>query len=189
MVLVDYCKAVDMVDDELLLQKLKIYGVENNVINCFKSNLVNRHKLVPISGKTSEMELMKRGVPHCSILGQLLFLVLIDDLPLDVSASIDQYADDRLVTSTVEYDSMPYLEANNMILGLELDDKFSFDFHVDQLCKKLYRGIAVLHKIRSYLSLQQKISSYNLTICPVINYVSIIWTTYDKENLERVLQF
>ena len=50
MVLVDYCNAFDMVDHELLWEKLKIYGVENNAINWFKSYLVNRHQFVSISG-------------------------------------------------------------------------------------------------------------------------------------------
>ena len=131
--LADYCKAVDMVGHELLLQKLKIYGVENNAINCFKSNLVNRHKLVCISGKTFGMASMKHGVPQCSILWSLLFLVLIDDLPFYVSAPFDQYTDYTTVTS-VEYDSIPYLQANVTLLGLELNDKLFFDFHVDQPC-------------------------------------------------------
>ena len=73
-------------------------------------------------------------------------------------------------------------------LGLELDDKLSFDVHVDQLCKKLSRRIAVLRKIRSYLSLQQRISFYNVMIRSIINYVSVVWTTCSKESLERVLK-
>ena len=67
MVLVDYCKAFDMVDHELLLDKLKIYGVENNAITWFKSYLVNRHQYVSISGKMSGMALMKHGVLQGSI--------------------------------------------------------------------------------------------------------------------------
>ena len=78
--------------------------------------------------------------------------------------------------------------ANATLLGLELDDKLSFDFHVNQLCKKLSGRIAVFRKIRSYLSLQQRISFYNVMICSVINYVSVIWTTCSKENLERVFK-
>ena len=54
--------------------------------------------------------------------------------------------------------------ANAALSGLELDDKLSFDFHVDQLCKKLSGRIAVLRKIRSYLSLQQRIFFYNVMI-------------------------
>ena len=73
-------------------------------------------------------------------------------------------------------------------LGLELDDKLSFDVHVDQLWKKLSGRIAVFRKIRSYLSLQQRISFYNVMIRSVINYVSVIWTTCSNENLERVLK-
>ena len=86
-------------------------------------------------------------------------------------------------------DGMPLKMVTNVsLLGLELDDKLSFDFHVDQLCKKLSRRIAVLRKIRSHLSLQQRISFYNVMIRPVINYVSVIWTTCSKENLERVFK-
>ena len=69
MVLVDYCKAFDMVDHKLLLEKLKVYGVENNAISWFKSYLVNRHQFVSISGKTSGMAFMKHGVLHGSIFG------------------------------------------------------------------------------------------------------------------------
>ena len=51
-------------------------------------------------------------------------------------------------------DGIPLKMVTNVtLLGLELDDKLSFDFHVDQLCKKLSRRIAVLRKIRSYISL------------------------------------
>ena len=56
------------------------------------------------------MALMKQGVPHGSILGPLLFIVLISDLPLRFSSSIDLYADDTTVTVSVEYDSIPYLQ-------------------------------------------------------------------------------
>ena len=78
--------------------------------------------------------------------------------------------------------------ANATRSGLELDDKLSFDFHVHQLCKKLSGRIAVYRKIRSYLSLQQRISFYNVMIRSVINYVSVIWTTCSKESLERLLK-
>ena len=56
-------------------------------------------------------------------------------------------------------DKIPLKMVTNVtLLGLELDDKLSFDFHIDQLCGKLSQQIAVLCKIRSYLSLQQRIS-------------------------------
>ena len=101
-----------MVDHELLLEKLKIYGVENNAINWFKSYLVNRHQFVSISGKTSGMAFMKHGVLQGSILGPLLFIVYTNDLPLHVSSSIDLYADDTTVTASVEYNSIPYLQVS-----------------------------------------------------------------------------
>ena len=101
-----------MVDHELLLEKLKIYGVKKIAINWFKFHLVNRHQFVSISDKSSGMALMKHGVPHGSILGPLLFIVFINDLPLLVSSSIDLYADDMTVTASVEYDLIPYLQVS-----------------------------------------------------------------------------
>ena len=153
MVLVDYCKAFDMVDHKLLLEKLKVYGVENNAINWFKSYLVNRHQFVSISGKTSGMALMKHGVPHGSILGPLLFIVLISDLPLRFSSSIDLYADDTTVTVSVEYDSIPYLQLSlnksvNEIAQWATSNKFQLN--ASKIIFLLVTGKHLASKIESY---------------------------------------
>ena len=138
MVLVDYCKAFDMVDHKLLLEKLKIDGVENNAFNWFKSYLVNRHQFVSISGKTSGMALMKHGVPQGSILGLLLFIVLINDLPLHVSKSINLYDDDTAVTVSVEYDLIPYAQVSlnksvNEIAQWATSNKFPLNASKNQI--------------------------------------------------------
>ena len=100
MVLVDYCKAFNMVDHGLLLDKLNVYGVTGDTMKWFQSYLADRHQLVYLGGCVSDMALMKHGVPQGSILGPLFFTVFINDLPLHVSSSeIDLYADDATITS------------------------------------------------------------------------------------------
>ena len=95
MVLVDYCKAFDMVDHGLLLDKLKLYGVGGETIKWLQSYLADRHQLVYLGGCVSDMVLMKHGVPQGSILGPLFFTVFINDLSLHVGSSeIDLYAND-----------------------------------------------------------------------------------------------
>ena len=111
MVLVDYCKAFDMVDHGLLLDKLKVYGVAGKTMKWFQSYLADRHQLVYLGGCVSDVALMKHGVPQGSILGPLFFTVFINDLPLHVSSSeIDLYADDTTITSSADCGSMGRLQ-------------------------------------------------------------------------------
>ena len=63
MVLVDYCKAFDMVDNGLFLDKLQVYAVVGKTMKWFQSYLADRHQLVYLGGSVSDMALMKHGVP------------------------------------------------------------------------------------------------------------------------------
>ena len=77
------------------------------------------------------------------------------------------------------------------LLGLEIDSELSFTYHVEKLCKKLSRldWIGVLNeKIRSCLPTKQRLLYYNTMIRSVLHYVSLIWTSCDKENLSRVFK-
>ena len=95
-----------MVDHVILLEKLEAYGVDNCSLEWFKSYLTNRRQLVSLSGKESGMVNIKHGVPQGSILGPLLFIVFINDLPLHVTSSqIDLHADDTTLIASVDYES------------------------------------------------------------------------------------
>ena len=56
------------------------------------------------------------------------------------------------------------------------------------ICKRLSSRIAVLRKIRVFLPLSQRLLYYNAIIRPVLSYVSVIWSSGDKELLNRVLK-
>lgn len=79
MVLVDYCKAFDMVDQSLLLDKLKVDGVGGKTVKWFQSYLADRHQLVYWGSCVSDMALMKHRVPQGSLLSPLFFTALIND--------------------------------------------------------------------------------------------------------------
>ena len=94
MVLLDLQKAFDTVNHPILLMKLKAIGLSESSIRWFTSYLSDRRQTVDLSGSFSPMSRISCGVPQGSILGPLLFLVYVNDMPAAVTNKLLLYADD-----------------------------------------------------------------------------------------------
>jgi len=120
LVFIDFRKAFDVIDRELL-KKLSIYGASPSSVAWFKSYLSERKQFISLGKTTSEQLTVKQGVPQGSILGPVLFLLFVNDMPLHVQKStMDIYADDITLSSSSNWKTIQSL---NQALSLDLSEE------------------------------------------------------------------
>ena len=107
-IFVDFQKAFDTVNHDILLKKLEHYGFRGVINNWFRSYLTDRKQKVVINGFESESKILPHGVPQCSVLGPILFLIYINDLHRSIKYSTTyHFADDtNLLHISKDYKSL-----------------------------------------------------------------------------------
>ena len=98
----DLKKAFDCCDHTILLSKLEKYGIRGSELLWFKSYLSDRKQFVSLHGKNSLLTDVLLGVPQGSILGPLLFLLYINDLPLASKLFALLFADDTTLLASAD---------------------------------------------------------------------------------------
>ena len=101
-IFLDIKKAFDTVNHEVLLNKLNCYGVSDKELLFVSSYLQSRTQFCSINGYQSTPKKVIRGVPQGSILGPLLFIIYMNDLPAYVQdANITMYADNTSLDKAI----------------------------------------------------------------------------------------
>ena len=93
----DFQKAFDSVPHKRLLSKLKATGINGNLLGWISNFLTDRTQQVTVNGALSQLIEVLSGVPQGSVLGPLLFLIFINDLPSCVQSDAYLFADDTKV--------------------------------------------------------------------------------------------
>ena len=111
----DFKKAFDSVPHIRLLSKLHSYGVRDPLLGWHKSFLIGRRQRVCVNDTVSLWHNVTSGIPQGSVLGPVLFLLYINDVPDNVASNVYMYADDTKI-----YRPMTYHE-DTTILQNDLD--------------------------------------------------------------------
>ena len=97
----DFAKAFDTVPHKRLLSKLKSWGINGNVLRWIHAFLSNRSQTVKVNGAKSESAPVVSGIPQGSVLGPILFVIFINDLPDSIVSGSFLFADDTKLFRTI----------------------------------------------------------------------------------------
>ena len=138
-VYLDFAKAFDSVPHQRLLMKIKGYGIAGKVWKWIEDFLLQRNQQVVVNGMKSLIALVLSGIPQGSVLGPLLFICFINDMPEVVHSSIQMFADDTKLFRTVNNPDHAQMLQSDLDALEEWSNLWQLKFNADK-CKVMHLG-------------------------------------------------
>ena len=135
----DIMKAFDQVPKCRLLHKISSYGIKGKILKWIENFLTNRTQTVIVNGVKSSESKVTSGVPQGSVLGPLLFVIYINDMPLCVNSSMYMYADDTKVFREIAHDDDVEKLQNDLDRLGKWSEDWLIRFHPEK-CSVLHLG-------------------------------------------------
>ena len=170
-----------------------------------------------IEDRISNTKGIRYGVPQGSVLGPLLFILYINDLPnISDKVRFILYADDANIVITADSeaeiisifevfcrDLVKWVNVNGLFLnikktnfmvftrrrhslGVLLDEKLTWSYHIAAVKAKMSRFIGSLYKLKKILPLKARLLSFNSLVQSHLNYCSLIWGFTNKCKIEQL---
>ena len=135
----DFAKAFDTVPHERLLVKLKSYGIEGEILHWIEAFLSERTQVVQVNGEKSFVAKVLSGIPQGSVLGPLLFVIYINDLPENLQSQTLMFADDTKVFRQIVSENDSKLLQDDIDNLVAWTEKWLLSFNTDK-CHVLTLG-------------------------------------------------
>jgi hypothetical protein len=135
----DFAKAFDKVPHRRLLLKLRAYGISEHLLAWIQSWLTGRLQRVVIGTHTSEWKEVTSGVPQGSVLGPLLFVLYINDLPDNISHHVKLYADDSKFLGVIRTDDDARILQEDINKAVVWSELWLMSFNITK-CKVMHVG-------------------------------------------------
>ena len=128
----DFAKAFDTVPHSRLLGKLKSYGINGNILKWIETFLRNRTQIVKVNGENSFSAPVLSGIPQGSVLGPLLFVIYINDLPDSVNSDSFLFADDTKILRQITSAEDSITLQNDLKMLEEWSNKWLLRFNAEK---------------------------------------------------------
>ena len=236
-IFLDLAKAFDTVNHKILVKKMEYYGLRGVIGDLLSSFLTNRKQFINVSDIKSEIKNVTCGIPQGSVLGPLLFLLYINDMPSITTLHSRLFADDTvLFTSARKIQELQFIlnqqmpivndwfsankltinsqktyymiidkknsnnkdlkivinksrinKTNNIkYLGVYIDDKLSWNAHIEDICKRLSKISGMLYKLRYYVNRKTLLNLYYALVHSFIQYGLISWGSASQKLIHKV---
>ena len=165
----DIMKAFDTVPHQRLLGKLESYGLSVEIVSWIKNFLTNRVQRVSVNGSDSKWQNVMSGIPQGSILGPVLFIIYMNDLPENITSEIYLFADDTKIYCVIETINDQRILQSDIRKLEDWSRKWLLKFHPGK-CKQLtignkpdkrYPGITVTVTRNYYMKQSQQSKAIN----------------------------